>query len=238
MSGVTNGGGKFLQTLAKVGFPGTKDLDGSSFDWMFEAKPLIPFLDWFCDSVDTANVLTQEELQQFEELKSCGSVLKGEVLEKALQCLTFESQSVPLDVLREEVSLLRAELSSVEARVNELTHQRDVLSIQLSQDNHRGLLMEDLIRDLQHDLCKQQEQFVSVSKEVSSSIHSTVDPLEGLTRFYTQETKRWKEPDSCNHSSVPGSFFTSLDLNSYHETEEHFLDQLRSYIKKQFCQVR
>ncbi|XP_076352791.1 HAUS augmin-like complex subunit 3 [Tachypleus tridentatus] len=190
MSEEMNGGGKFLQTLIKVGFPGAKDLDGCSFDWMFETKPLVPFLDWFCDSVDRANVLTEEELHQYEELKCRGSVLKEEVLEKALHCLTFESQSVPLDVLREKVSLIRAELSSVEARVNELTHQRDVLSIQLSQNNHYGLLMEDLLRDLQHDLCKQQEQFVSVSKQVSSSIHSTVEPIEGLISFYTQEMKK------------------------------------------------
>ncbi|XP_042205970.1 uncharacterized protein LOC121855168, partial [Homarus americanus] len=63
--------------------PGAEHLVGESFDWLYlteDSAPLAAFLKWFTENVSTNDVLTDAELNEYEELMSKGEVLTGHQL--------------------------------------------------------------------------------------------------------------------------------------------------------------
>jgi len=57
-------GHDFFDTLQRLGFENLNNVSGQSFAWIFDCEPLLPFLDWFCGELHSANVLFSGELQQ------------------------------------------------------------------------------------------------------------------------------------------------------------------------------
>ena len=57
-------GERFVKCLSHLAYAKSSDLDGDSLDWLFEHKPIVPFLEWLCDSVNGSNLLSQEEKEQ------------------------------------------------------------------------------------------------------------------------------------------------------------------------------
>ena len=50
-------GEQLVNKLQELSFPGAESLDPQGLDWMFENEALQPMLDWFCQHVNTANLL-------------------------------------------------------------------------------------------------------------------------------------------------------------------------------------
>jgi len=57
-------GQEFINALERLGFENLNKSTGHSFVWMFDYKPLWPFLDWFCAELQSTNVLNLSELEQ------------------------------------------------------------------------------------------------------------------------------------------------------------------------------
>ena len=57
-------GQDFIYALQRLEFENFNKTTGQSFAWMFDCDPLRPFLDWFCDELQTSNVLKSSELEQ------------------------------------------------------------------------------------------------------------------------------------------------------------------------------
>jgi hypothetical protein len=68
-------GRKFVEALSRLGYPGATELDGDSFDWIFEFENVVPFLDWFCDEVQAENPLDPGDIQECVSLIFYISVL-------------------------------------------------------------------------------------------------------------------------------------------------------------------
>jgi hypothetical protein len=55
---------QMVAVLQDLGYPRASKLDPKGLEWMFENDTMLPFLEWFCNSVSSANVLPKEEVQQ------------------------------------------------------------------------------------------------------------------------------------------------------------------------------
>ena len=59
-----SGGRRLVDALQRIGFGEAHDLQAEGFDWMFDNERVTPFLDWFCDNVGPANLLSQQEIKE------------------------------------------------------------------------------------------------------------------------------------------------------------------------------
>lgn len=57
-------GQQFVETLKQLGYQKARSLDPNGLEWMFECEDLVPFLDWFCTNVGSANVCDPKELEE------------------------------------------------------------------------------------------------------------------------------------------------------------------------------
>ena len=57
-------GSELLTTLLRLNYPKHHQLDGQSFDWMFENEAIAPFLEWFCHEVQPANLIDPRDMQE------------------------------------------------------------------------------------------------------------------------------------------------------------------------------
>jgi len=62
-------GQAFLDTLRRIGYPNVDELDSQSVAWMFDNDAMAPFLEWFCDEIQPANVLDPKQLHRFVYMK-------------------------------------------------------------------------------------------------------------------------------------------------------------------------
>lgn len=61
-------GEQLLKHLQLLGVPGTEQLVGETYDWLFlktKDDPLATFLQWFMENITPNNVLTEEELSEY-----------------------------------------------------------------------------------------------------------------------------------------------------------------------------
>eukprot|EP00058_Branchiostoma_floridae_P018422 XP_002603911.1 hypothetical protein BRAFLDRAFT_131250 [Branchiostoma floridae] len=185
-------GRQFLETLKQIGYPKSHDYQPDDFDWLFESEAATPFLRWFCENVGPDNVLTEEELQKFEELQLSGApILEGRQLEEALQSMPREEKTMSAEQLREEVSRLEEELNTCETRKKILLHHRNKLSLHQTATNH-SLSKLDAVQEAakqehrkQVDKCREDD-----SKGGSSS--SSNSCLFALMRVDTFDARRRK----------------------------------------------
>lgn len=54
---------RFVDALKRIGYEG--NLCAESFDWTFEHEAILPFLEWFCDSIHAQNILSDDELKRY-----------------------------------------------------------------------------------------------------------------------------------------------------------------------------
>lgn len=62
-------GKEFVSALKRIGYPSVDKLDGHSFDWLFDCEALVPFLTWFCNDLQSSNVLDQKDQDEYVILR-------------------------------------------------------------------------------------------------------------------------------------------------------------------------
>lgn len=58
-------GNVLFDKLTELAYPNINKFNPSSFDWLFDIEEALPFLNWFCQTVQSANVLTSSQLNRF-----------------------------------------------------------------------------------------------------------------------------------------------------------------------------
>ena len=60
-------GTQFLEALKRLDYPGVDKLDANSFDWLFDDDRLLSMLEWFCDNIQSSNVIPPGDLEEYAE---------------------------------------------------------------------------------------------------------------------------------------------------------------------------
>nr|CAD7266353.1 unnamed protein product [Timema shepardi] len=83
---------EFVTLLASLGYGG--DLDPITYDCLFADGLVGDLFKGLCDAASPSNMLTRQELEEFEELERKGLVLEGEELDKALVALELDGKNI------------------------------------------------------------------------------------------------------------------------------------------------
>ncbi|XP_025023170.1 HAUS augmin-like complex subunit 3 [Python bivittatus] len=122
-------GTEFVEVLKTV-YPKATTLHEKDFDWLFDCPQTEQFLEWFCNTVGEENVLNPTELETYEKLIISGKpILEGEALEEVLRTCSQSSQlnselqeneALPLELLEQEMQMLKNQCACRIMRCNKL----------------------------------------------------------------------------------------------------------------------
>ncbi|KAG5851880.1 hypothetical protein ANANG_G00056510 [Anguilla anguilla] len=227
-------GGRFVEAVARLGYPGAAALKGEDFDWLFDTPEHQQFLRFFCSSVNKSNVLSPEEVRSFRALRDSGKPLLdeaelGEAL-KACQATSAQAASscsqleeVDVEQLEEELQALRAEKKLKTQRLKRL----QVLAIGRSDTALRlASRQEDTAHRLRDDL----SALGAENAETNGALQALTDELS-LEPYLHQEELNTKTlalyTQKQFFTGIAGMLETSsrenfqlLDLSSCAEQDE------------------
>ncbi|XP_018013313.1 HAUS augmin-like complex subunit 3 [Hyalella azteca] len=196
-------GSKLVDKLEELGLCEPKSLVGSDLDWLFigsENEALKGFCNWFCDNINSSDVLSEEELLQYQELQRTGQVLEGSQLDAMAVCLSGFSSLVPtsqeplLNVELTEPEIQTDHIIRIESHLKKLDHNLKRLEArraQLSlQDLSAGSELEELQTALASEercLARQQAAALSAAGELTQNLTklsaTVVELTEVLSKF-------------------------------------------------------
>ena len=55
---------QMIAVLQELGYSKASKLDPKGLEWMFESETMLPFLEWFCNGVSAANLLSKADKEQ------------------------------------------------------------------------------------------------------------------------------------------------------------------------------
>uniref|UniRef100_A0A8C5LT93 HAUS augmin like complex subunit 3 n=1 Tax=Leptobrachium leishanense TaxID=445787 RepID=A0A8C5LT93_9ANUR len=219
-------GGQLVQTLQKAGYPKAPQLDGEDFDWLFDTTDAKSFLDWFCGTVSEHNVISDEKLQAFNELKESGKAVLDEkaVREVLKTCETANSkmaamEEVAIEKLEEEVEALK-KLRNLRIR------RRNKLQMIASANNNLTLKMGNLEEADAKKLRETVRALEATNKNFNRELGAIVQSAQALMSFFTI-------PDEGCELSSPTFLFQVLLENFFFEEEQHTAS-LSSLTKEHF----
>ncbi|KAM4053725.1 HAUS augmin-like complex subunit 3 isoform 1-T2 [Anomaloglossus baeobatrachus] len=223
-----NCGNRFVQTLSKLSYPKASKLDGEDFDWLFETTDAKSFLDWFCASVTEQNVVSEEKLQAFNELKESGKALLDEkALEEVMK--TCKPSSSKVSVLEEvAVEKLEEELSTLQKLRGLHLKRRNKLQMMASANIHSSLKLKDVEDEGAKALNEILSDLQVTSNKMNRELQMLVDGIQRLVSFYfPNET----DPTS---SSPPPIFLFQVLLDKYLSCEKQSTTALAQFVKEHF----
>ncbi|ROT70229.1 HAUS augmin-like complex subunit 3 isoform X1 [Penaeus vannamei] len=223
-------GERFVSHLQSLGVPGAERLVGSNFDWLFltdEGSPLAAFLEWFSANVLPSDILTDEDLLEFEELKSRGEVLTGHQLEEMEACLSglptsFNSACEPdgqQDMLSQE------ERERLESQLEVLSMRKDQLSAHKMELREDAFRASKSVKAAEASLKSRQESILSTSRQLTHAHSELASTLNKLTDIFITFNKTTEDE---------AKFMSQLDFEKWCDEEAKFTNKLKTYIKRQF----
>ncbi|NXT70091.1 HAUS3 protein, partial [Chaetops frenatus] len=223
---VMNCGKDFVETLKKIGYPKADELDGEDFDWMFESSEDKSFLDWFCGNINEQHVVSEEELQDFDNfLKHGKPVLEGNALEKVLKTLEpMGSKNSSQEVDREEEEE-EDELQALHKLKNLQIYRHNKLQLLVTTNSHVLKTFQSREEEAHKDWKEGLEEFTAANKKFDNELQSLIAAVKKFASFFT--TSR-----SEQRSDAHPVFFSQLSLDKYLSLEEESTAALTSHIKK------
>lgn len=223
-------GEKFMSHLKSLGVPDAEVLVGSDYDWLFldnEGLPLSTYFEWFSSNLSSDDVLTEEELEEYEALVARGEVLTGHQLEEMEACLS-SLPGVPAKNVGNgqhgQIEITEEDIERMERQVDLLNLRRNHLSTHKLELNDDVWSKSEKVKDLESDLQKQQEAALQTSHILTQSRQHLTTTIHKLYNFFNTFTKANGETD----------FFAQLQLDEWQQEENKFSQQLKQFIKKQF----
>ncbi|NWZ25097.1 HAUS3 protein, partial [Asarcornis scutulata] len=220
-------GKDFVETLKKIGYPGADELNGEDFDWMFESSEDRSFLEWFCGNVNEQHVVSEKELQDFNNLLESGKpILEGNALDEVLKtCKPVDSQSQEEE--KEELKKLEDELQTLQKMKNLQIHRHNKLQLMISENSSMLQALkrkeDEALKDLKDGLAV----FTAANNKLDNDLLSLMDGVKKLASFFTAS-------DSEQGAGSHPVFFSQLSLDKYLSQEEQCTAALTSYAKKHF----
>ncbi|KFU91604.1 HAUS augmin-like complex subunit 3, partial [Chaetura pelagica] len=222
-------GNDFVETLKKIGYPKADELDGEDFDWMFESSEEKSFLEWFCGNVSEQHVVSEKELQDFDNLLESGKpILEGNALDEVLKTLKpvgSKNSSQEEEEEEEELKKLEDELQTLKELKKLQIHRQNKLQMMVAANS--GVLQTFKSKEEEaHKYLKEGlEMFTAANNKLNSELVSLTDAAKKLSSFFTAS-------DSEQGSGQHPVFFSQLSLDKYLSQEEQSTAALTSYIKK------
>ncbi|NXE91087.1 HAUS3 protein, partial [Menura novaehollandiae] len=225
-------GKDFVETLKKIGYPKADELNGDDFDWMFESSEDKSFLEWFCGNVNEQHVVSEKELQDFDNLLECGKpVLEGDALDevlKTLEPLGSKNSSQEKDrEEEEELKKLEDELQTLQKLKNLQIHRHNKLQLMVTANSHVLQTLQSKEEEAHKDLKEGLGVFTAANNKLDKELQSLTDAVKKFASFFTAS-------DSEQGSDAHPVFFSQLSLDKYLSLEEQSTAALTSHMKKHF----
>ncbi|NXX19444.1 HAUS3 protein, partial [Podargus strigoides] len=225
-------GNDFVETLKKIGYPKADELNGEDFDWLFESSEGKSFLEWFCGNVNEQYVVSEEELQDFDNLlESRKPILEGNALDEVLKTLksTDSKNSSQEEEEKMERRNLEEEFQTLQKLKRLQIHRHNKLQMMVSANSHMLQTLKSKEKAAHKDLKEGLKVFTAANNKLSNELLSLTDAAKNLASFFTAS-------DSEHQSSPHPVFFSQLSLDRYLSQEEQNTAALNSYIKAHFHQ--
>ncbi|NXR84238.1 HAUS3 protein, partial [Pycnonotus jocosus] len=225
-------GKDFVETLKKIGYPKADELNGEDFDWMFESSEEKSFLEWFCGNINEQRALSEEELQDFDNLLKCGKpVLEGNALDEVLKNLepmgsTNSSQEEDGEE-EEEVKKLEDELQTLQKLKNLQIHRHNKLQLLVTTNSHVLQTFQSREEETRKDWKEGLEMFAAANNKLDNELQSLIAAVKKFASFFTAS-------DSEQGSDAHPVFFSQLSLEKYLSVEDQSTAALTSHVKKWF----
>ncbi|XP_062430747.1 HAUS augmin-like complex subunit 3 [Rhea pennata] len=226
-------GNHFVATLKKIGYPKADELNGEDFDWMFESVEDKSFLEWFCGNVNEQHVVSEKELQDFNNLLESGKpILEGDALDEVLKTckpLDSKSNSQGEEEEEEELKKLENEFQTLQKMKNLNIHRCNKLQMMASTNSQ----MLQALKDEEEEALKAVKEglgaLTAANSKLNNELLSLIDGVKKLASFFTAS-------DSEQGLGPYPVFFSQLSLDKYLSWEEQSTAALTSYTKKHFFQ--
>ncbi|XP_043826202.1 HAUS augmin-like complex subunit 3 [Dromiciops gliroides] len=221
-------GNEFVETLKKIGYPKSNNLNGEDFEWLFETVENKPFLEWFCRNVNEQHVLTEKELQAFSTLQKSGKpILEEQALDEVLKtCKTSDLKTSSLEGI--ELEKLETELQALQKLKNLKIQRRNKFQLIASANSHRSRQLNAKEEEVAKNLKESQGFLNAVNTKITNQLQNLIDGVEKLTSFFgCSETKQ---------GTTPPVFLSQLALEKYLSQEGQSTVALTLYTKKHFFQ--
>ncbi|NXL27982.1 HAUS3 protein, partial [Glaucidium brasilianum] len=226
-------GNDFLETLKKIGYPKADELDGDDFDWLFESLEDKSFVEWFCGNVNEQHVVSEKELQDFDNLLGSGKpILEGNALDEVLKTLKpmdSKNSSQEEEEEEEELKKLEDELQALQKFKKLQIYRHNKLQMMVSVNSHMLQTVKSKEKEAHKDLKKGLEVFTAANNTLNNELLSLIDAAKKLASFFTAS-------DSEGGSGLQPVFFSQLPLDKYLSQEEQSTAALASYMKNHFYQ--
>ncbi|NXO66756.1 HAUS3 protein, partial [Phainopepla nitens] len=228
-------GKDFVKTLKKIGYPKADELNGEDFDWMFESSEDKSFLEWFCRNINEQHVVSEEQLQDFDNLLQSGKpVLEGNALDEALKTLepmgstsSRQEEDWEEGEEEEEVKKLEDELQTLQKLKNLQIHRHDKLQLLVATNSHMLQTFQSREEEARKQWKEGLEVFTAANNKLDNELQSLIAAVKNFASFFTAS-------DSERGSSARPVFFSQLSLDKYLSVEEQSSAALASHIKKHF----
>ncbi|NXH45406.1 HAUS3 protein, partial [Dicaeum eximium] len=222
-------GKDFVETLKKIGYPKADELNGEDFDWMFESSEDKSFLEWFCGNINEQHVVSEEELQDFDNLLQCGKpVLEGNALDEVLKTLEpRSSKNSSQEEDREEVKRLEDELQTLQKLKNLQIHRHNKLQQLVTTNSHLLQTFQSREEEARKAWKEGLEVFTAANNKLDNELQSLIAAVKKFASFFTAS-------DSEQGSDAHPVFFSQLSLDKYLSVEDQSTAALTSHIKKRF----
>lgn len=222
-------GNDFVAMLKKIGYPKADELKGGDFDWLVESSESRSFLEWFCGNVNEQYVVSEQELQEFDNLCESGKpILEGNALDEVLKTLKpVDSKSSSQE--EEELKALEDELQTLQKLKKLQIHRHNKLQMMVSANSHLLQMLKSRENEAHKELKEGLEVFTAATNELNNELLSFMDATKKWASFFTAS-------DSEQGSDPQPVFFSQLSLDKYLAQEEENSAALSSYINKSFDQ--
>ncbi|NXS87295.1 HAUS3 protein, partial [Erpornis zantholeuca] len=225
-------GKDFVESLKKIGYPKAYELNGEDFDWMFESSEDKSFLEWFCGNINEQHVVSEEELQDFDNLLKCGKpILEGNALDEVLKTLEpMGSKNNRQEQDREEeeeVKKLEDELQTLQKLKNLQIHRHNKLQLLVATNSHVLQTFQSREEEARKVWKEGLEAFTAANNKLDNELQSLIAAVKKFASYFTAS-------DSEQESDVHPVFFSQLSLDKYLSLEDQSTAALTSHIKKHF----
>ncbi|NWR58031.1 HAUS3 protein, partial [Bucorvus abyssinicus] len=226
-------GKDFVETLKKIGYPKADELNGEDFDWLFESLEDKSFLEWFCGNINEQHVVSEKELQEFDNLIESGKpILEENALDEVLKTLKpmdSKNSSQEEEEEEEELKKLEEELQTLQKLKKLQIHRHNKLQMMVSANSHKLQTLKSKEEEAHKYLKEGLELFTEANNKLNNELQSLMGAAKKFASFFTAS-------DSEQGSGLRPVFFSQLSLDKYLLQEEQSTAALTSYMKKHFYQ--
>ncbi|KAL9851908.1 HAUS augmin-like complex subunit 3 isoform 2-T7 [Geothlypis trichas] len=196
---------------------------------MFESSEDKSFLEWFCGNINGQHVVSEEELQDFDNLLQHGkAVLEGNALDEVLETLEpTGSTSSSQEEDEEEVKKLEDELQSLQKLKNLQIHRHNKLQLLVVTNSRLLQTFQSREEEARKEWKEGLEVFTAANNKLDNELQSLLAAVKEFASIFTAS-------DSEQGSDARPLFFSQISLDRYLSVEEESTAALTSHLKKLF----